>query len=50
VKPDYEGTATQSIKAEMMKKKRKAVISNDFMDETELKEHLEDYEDAGFFG
>jgi putative NADH-flavin reductase len=36
-------------KAAKMDTKRKAVISNDLADETELKEDLEDYEVAGDF-
>jgi hypothetical protein len=40
---------TMLHKAEMMDKKRKAVISNDSEEETDFKEDLEDYEDAGDF-
>ncbi len=59
VQPDTEGATTQSMmlrkrktmqdKAAKMDTKRKAVISNDLADETELKEDLEDYEVAGDF-
>ncbi len=33
----------------MMEKKRKAVTTNDMDEESELKEDLEDYDDAGNF-